>query len=59
MKITLNQRSTDELVALLERLDIRSPSHLVQLLITKEYKTVHSPSVEEVIYEQRSKEKEA
>jgi len=50
MKITLNQRSTDELVALLERLDIRSPSHLVQLLITKEYKSVHSPSVEEAIY---------
>lgn len=57
MKITLNTRSASELVALMEVMNIRSPSHLVQVLITKEYKTVHSPFVEEELNEQRSKEK--
>lgn len=58
MKINLNTRSASELIGLMEAMDIRSPSHLVQMLITKQYKTVHSPSVEEEPNEQRSKEKE-
>jgi hypothetical protein len=58
MKIALNTRSASELIALMEAMDIRSPSHLVQLLITKQFKSVHSPSVEEEPNEHHRKEKE-
>lgn len=58
MKININQRSTDELLALMNQMKLKSPSHLVQLLITKAYKSI--PIVEDE-YEHRepTKEKQA
>jgi len=58
MKININQRSTEELLVLMNQMELKSPSHLVQLLITKAYKSI--PIVEDE-YERRepTKEKQA
>ncbi|WP_323149387.1 hypothetical protein [Pseudomonas oryzihabitans] len=50
MKIGLNDRSAQELIALIEHNGNCSPKHLVQLLITKAYKEIklaQFPNVED------------
>lgn len=46
MKIHINDRSSQELLSIMEAMNVRSPCHLVQVLITQAYKSI--PPVEEV-----------
>jgi hypothetical protein len=57
MKINLNQRSVDELLHLMGKMGITSPTHLVQKLITQSYKSL-IPFVEDNNHEHRTKEKQ-
>lgn len=50
MKVTINPRAADELIEVMRVLDIQSPSHAVNTLITKFYKNliVENPTHVEV-----------
>lgn len=50
MKVTINPRAADELIEIMQVLNITSPSHAINTLITKFYKnlTVENPTLVEV-----------
>ena len=57
MKININDRSTQELLSVMEAMSIRSPSHLVQVLITQAHKSI--PLVEDQFNAQLTRETKA
>ncbi|MOA04071.1 hypothetical protein D3C78_1236050 [compost metagenome] len=60
MRITLNDRSTKQLFAVMEHYGLNNPTHATQLLITQLFEALHlqanpsCPTIEESNHDQRS-----